>query len=171
MLAGRGGMQRPRGHEAAGPPSLMCAPHPTPPRRRSNIELQRLDAVSRSPIYTHFSETLSGVETIPRLPPGTALCVQQVRGAASGPRRPLRRALPACREAAGDWFPPQPPPPPPPFPAATPRWTPTTPPTSPPVWPTSGCPCGWTSLAPASCWGLRCWPSSAAARWPPPWLP
>jgi hypothetical protein len=32
--------------------------------RRSNIELQRLDAVSRSPIYSHFSETLSGVETI-----------------------------------------------------------------------------------------------------------
>jgi ABC-type multidrug transport system fused ATPase/permease subunit len=32
--------------------------------RRSNIELQRLDAVSRSPIYAHFSETLSGVETI-----------------------------------------------------------------------------------------------------------
>lgn len=35
-----------------------------PPRRRSNIELQRLDAVSRSPIYAHFSESLSGVETI-----------------------------------------------------------------------------------------------------------
>ncbi len=33
-------------------------------RRRSNIELQRLDAVSRSPIYSHFSETLSGTETI-----------------------------------------------------------------------------------------------------------
>ncbi|KAL4457987.1 hypothetical protein ABPG75_012852 [Micractinium tetrahymenae] len=32
--------------------------------RRSNIELQRLDAVSRSPIYAHFSESLSGVETI-----------------------------------------------------------------------------------------------------------
>ncbi|KAL4852933.1 Multidrug resistance-associated protein 1 [Chlorella vulgaris] len=32
--------------------------------RRTNIELQRLDAVSRSPIYAHFSETLSGVETI-----------------------------------------------------------------------------------------------------------
>ena len=35
-----------------------------PACRRSNIELQRLDAVSRSPIYAHFSETLSGVETI-----------------------------------------------------------------------------------------------------------
>lgn len=34
------------------------------PCRRSNIELQRLDAVSRSPIYAHFSESLSGVETI-----------------------------------------------------------------------------------------------------------
>lgn len=32
--------------------------------RKSNIELQRLDAVSRSPIYAHFSESLSGVETI-----------------------------------------------------------------------------------------------------------
>ena len=32
--------------------------------RRSYIELQRLDAVSRSPIYAHFSESLSGVETI-----------------------------------------------------------------------------------------------------------
>lgn len=32
--------------------------------RRSNIELQRLDAVSRSPIYAHFSESLAGVDTI-----------------------------------------------------------------------------------------------------------
>jgi len=32
--------------------------------RRSYIELQRLDSVSRSPIYAHFSESLSGVETI-----------------------------------------------------------------------------------------------------------
>ena len=32
--------------------------------RRSYIEMQRLDAVSRSPIYAHFSESLSGVETI-----------------------------------------------------------------------------------------------------------
>jgi ABC-type multidrug transport system fused ATPase/permease subunit len=32
--------------------------------RRSYIELQRLDAVSRSPIYSHFSESLAGVETI-----------------------------------------------------------------------------------------------------------
>jgi ABC-type multidrug transport system fused ATPase/permease subunit len=32
--------------------------------RRSFIELQRLDAVSRSPIYAHFSETLAGVDTI-----------------------------------------------------------------------------------------------------------
>lgn len=32
--------------------------------RRSYIELQRNDATSRSPIYAHFSESLSGVETI-----------------------------------------------------------------------------------------------------------
>ena len=32
--------------------------------RRSYIEMQRLDAVSRSPIYSHFSESLAGVETI-----------------------------------------------------------------------------------------------------------
>ena len=32
--------------------------------RRSYIEMQRLDAVSRSPIYAHFSESLAGVETI-----------------------------------------------------------------------------------------------------------
>ncbi len=32
--------------------------------RRSFIEMQRLDAVSRSPIYSHFSESLAGVETI-----------------------------------------------------------------------------------------------------------
>ncbi len=45
--------------------TLTCPPLPPPQYyRRSNIELQRLDAVSRSPIYAHFSETLSGVETI-----------------------------------------------------------------------------------------------------------
>lgn len=44
-------------------PLLPPPPHPQY-YRRSNIELQRLDAVSRSPIYAHFSETLSGVETI-----------------------------------------------------------------------------------------------------------
>jgi ABC-type multidrug transport system fused ATPase/permease subunit len=32
--------------------------------RKSYIELQRLDAVSRSPIYAHFSESLAGVDTI-----------------------------------------------------------------------------------------------------------
>lgn len=32
--------------------------------RASYIELQRLDSVSRSPIYAHFSESLGGVETI-----------------------------------------------------------------------------------------------------------
>ncbi|KAL6776048.1 hypothetical protein ACKKBG_A19595 [Auxenochlorella protothecoides x Auxenochlorella symbiontica] len=32
--------------------------------RRSYIEFQRQDATSRSPIYAHFSETLSGVDTI-----------------------------------------------------------------------------------------------------------
>ena len=32
--------------------------------RRSFIEMQRLDAISRSPIYSHFSESLAGVETI-----------------------------------------------------------------------------------------------------------
>lgn len=32
--------------------------------RRSYIEMQRLDAVSRSPIYAHFSESLSGIDTI-----------------------------------------------------------------------------------------------------------
>lgn len=44
-------------------PLPRLPPHPQY-YRRSNIELQRLDAVSRSPIYAHFSETLSGVETI-----------------------------------------------------------------------------------------------------------
>lgn len=32
--------------------------------RRSYIEFQRHDAVSRSPIYAHFSETLTGVDTL-----------------------------------------------------------------------------------------------------------
>jgi ABC-type multidrug transport system fused ATPase/permease subunit len=32
--------------------------------RASYIEMQRIDSVSRSPIYAHFSESLSGVETI-----------------------------------------------------------------------------------------------------------
>lgn len=32
--------------------------------RRSYIELQRNDSTSRSPIYAHFSESLSGVEVI-----------------------------------------------------------------------------------------------------------
>lgn len=32
--------------------------------RRSYIEMQRIDSVSRSPIYAHFSESLAGVETI-----------------------------------------------------------------------------------------------------------
>lgn len=32
--------------------------------RRSYIEMQRLDAVSRSPIYSHFSESLAGIDTI-----------------------------------------------------------------------------------------------------------
>ena len=32
--------------------------------RKSYIEMQRLDSVSRSPIYAHFSESLAGVETI-----------------------------------------------------------------------------------------------------------
>ncbi len=32
--------------------------------RASYIELQRLDSVSRSPVYSHFSESLGGVETI-----------------------------------------------------------------------------------------------------------
>ncbi len=32
--------------------------------RRSYVELQRNDAVTRSPLYAHFSETLSGVDTI-----------------------------------------------------------------------------------------------------------
>ena len=32
--------------------------------RCSYIELQRVDATTRSPIYTHFSETLAGVETL-----------------------------------------------------------------------------------------------------------
>jgi len=32
--------------------------------RRSYIEMQRVDATTRSPIYTNFSETLAGVETL-----------------------------------------------------------------------------------------------------------
>jgi ABC-type multidrug transport system fused ATPase/permease subunit len=32
--------------------------------RRSYVELQRTDAVTRSPLYAHFSETLSGVDSI-----------------------------------------------------------------------------------------------------------
>ncbi|KAL3154179.1 hypothetical protein ABBQ32_013696 [Trebouxia sp. C0010 RCD-2024] len=32
--------------------------------RRSYVELQRCDATSRSPVYAHFSESLTGVETI-----------------------------------------------------------------------------------------------------------
>jgi ABC-type multidrug transport system fused ATPase/permease subunit len=32
--------------------------------RRSYVELQRTDATSRSPVYAHFSESLTGVETI-----------------------------------------------------------------------------------------------------------
>eukprot|EP00741_Cyanophora_paradoxa_P011330 tig00020554_g10943.t1 len=32
--------------------------------RRTSTELQRLESVSKSPVYTHFSETLSGVSTI-----------------------------------------------------------------------------------------------------------
>jgi ABC-type multidrug transport system fused ATPase/permease subunit len=32
--------------------------------RKSYIEMQRIDATTRSPIYAHFSETLTGVETL-----------------------------------------------------------------------------------------------------------
>jgi ABC-type multidrug transport system fused ATPase/permease subunit len=32
--------------------------------RASYIEMQRIDATTRSPIYAHFSETLTGVETL-----------------------------------------------------------------------------------------------------------
>lgn len=32
--------------------------------RRTYVELQRCDATSRSPVYAHFSESLTGVETI-----------------------------------------------------------------------------------------------------------
>ena len=32
--------------------------------RRTSRELQRLDSISRSPIYTHFSETLNGVDSV-----------------------------------------------------------------------------------------------------------
>ena len=32
--------------------------------RASYIELQRIDATTRSPIYAHFGETLTGVETL-----------------------------------------------------------------------------------------------------------
>lgn len=64
--------QQPRSRQCQPAPTRSSQPPPSlPPStprpqyyRRSNIELQRLDAVSRSPIYAHFSETLSGVETI-----------------------------------------------------------------------------------------------------------
>jgi len=32
--------------------------------RRTSRELQRLDSISRSPIYNHFAETLNGVESV-----------------------------------------------------------------------------------------------------------
>lgn len=32
--------------------------------RRTCIELQRLDAISRSPVYANFSETMNGLDTI-----------------------------------------------------------------------------------------------------------
>jgi len=32
--------------------------------RYTSRELQRLDSISRSPIYTHFSETLNGIDSV-----------------------------------------------------------------------------------------------------------
>ena len=32
--------------------------------RNTSRELQRLDSISRSPVYTHFSETLNGVDSV-----------------------------------------------------------------------------------------------------------
>lgn len=32
--------------------------------RRTSRELQRLDSISRSPVYNHFSETLNGVDSV-----------------------------------------------------------------------------------------------------------
>ena len=32
--------------------------------RRTSRELQRLDSISRSPVYNHFSEMLNGVDSV-----------------------------------------------------------------------------------------------------------
>lgn len=40
------------------------APHPPRPPRRSSIELQRIESVTRSPVYANFSETMAGLDTI-----------------------------------------------------------------------------------------------------------
>ena len=43
----------------------VSAPLATPiPARRSSIELQRLESVSRSPVYALFSESLAGLDTL-----------------------------------------------------------------------------------------------------------
>merc|ERR1711903_200910 len=37
-------------------------------------ETQRLESISRSPIYAHFGESVNGVKTINHLPPSPTIC-------------------------------------------------------------------------------------------------
>jgi ABC-type multidrug transport system fused ATPase/permease subunit len=44
--------------------------------RKTYIELQRLTSISRSPIYSHFSETLSGLSSVRALNATELFCQQ-----------------------------------------------------------------------------------------------